>query len=243
MAALIKPINGPYGGMYYSCPIGKYGTGSHSYKITATDSMGVSSAGSGSFTVLAPPPPTIASVVVAEAGATKNGVFESNEALKITWSAASQNRIASQTMQVDGTLIKPINGPYGGLFYSGQLGKYAAGSHSYKITTTDSMGVSSVSTGTFTVVAPTNSGPTIRQVAVSQAKGRISWNAVDPDGVASPTLKIDGNAVSNVSGPYAAASGVNFSAAYGRSRPATIPTRSPLPTNAATCRVPAVRFS
>ncbi len=65
------------------------------------------------------------------------------------------------------------------------------------------------------MVAPTNSGPTIRQVAVSQAKGRISWNAVDPDGVASSTLKIDGKTVSNVSGPYAATSGVNFSAAYG----------------------------
>jgi hypothetical protein len=38
---------------------------------------------------------------------------------------------------------------------------------------------------------------------------------VDPEGVASCTLKIDGKAVSNVNGPYAAASGVNFSASYG----------------------------
>ena len=70
----------------------------------------------------APPPPTIASVVVAEAGSTKNGVLESNEALKITWAASSPNGIASQTMTVDGQAIAPINGPYGGLYYSCPIG-------------------------------------------------------------------------------------------------------------------------
>jgi hypothetical protein len=58
-------------------------------------------------------------------------------------------------------------------------------------------------------------GPTISGVTVSQAKGKISWNAVSSNGVASSTLKIDGVAVSNVGGPYTAASGVNFSASYG----------------------------
>jgi hypothetical protein len=54
-------------------------------------------------------------------------------------------------------------------------------------------------------------------VTVSEVKGKISWNAVDSDGVASSTLKIDGVAVSNVGGPYSAAPspGVNFSASYG----------------------------
>ncbi len=212
---LVKQINGPYGGTYYSCPIGKHGTGSHSYTITTTDAKGVSSTSSGTFTVLAPPPPTIAGVVVAEAGTTKNGVLESNETIKITWMARSQSGIASQTMQVDGTLIKPINGPYGGLYYSCPIGIWSAGSHSYTITATDTKGVSSNSTGTFSVAAAANSGPTIGQVVVSQAKGRITWNAADTDGVKSCTLKIDGTLESNVGGPYIAASGVNFSATLG----------------------------
>jgi len=58
-------------------------------------------------------------------------------------------------------------------------------------------------------------GPTISGVAVSQAKGVISWNAADSDGVASCTLTIDSKTISSIGGPYAAASGVNYSASYG----------------------------
>ena len=65
------------------------------------------------------------------------------------------------------------------------------------------------------MAAAANSGPTVGQVVVSQAKGRITWNAVDTDGVRSSTLQIDGTPVSNVAGPYIAASGVNFSAQLG----------------------------
>ena len=55
----------------------------------------------------------------------------------------------------------------------------------------------------------------ISQVVVSQAKGKISWNVFDPNGIAGSTLQIDGVAVANVTGPFTAASGVNFSAALG----------------------------
>jgi hypothetical protein len=160
------------------------------------------------------PGPVIGSVVAAEA-TPQNGKLESNEKLKITWAAASSLGIASQTLAIDGTKIKPINGPYGGLYYSCPIGKYGVGSHSYTITATDSNGVSSSNTGIFNVVTAANTGPTISQVTVSQAKGKISWNAVDSDGVAGSTLQIDGKAVPNVGGPYTAASGVNFSASYG----------------------------
>ena len=64
-------------------------------------------------------------------------------------------------------------------------------------------------------VGTTNPGPTIGSVAVSQTKGKISWNAVDSDGVAGCTLTIDNANVSSIGGPYAATSGVNFSAPYG----------------------------
>jgi hypothetical protein len=159
---------------------------------------------------------SIASVVVAEAGATKNGTLEPNEGLKITWGTTSAAALASQVMSVDGRLIAPINGPYGGVYYSCPIGTWAVGSHSYTIQAADSKGISSTSTGTFTVVDPPDSAPTIGQVVVSQTKGKISWNVVDPDGVASSTLQLDGALVSNVAGPFAAASGVNFSAPLGQ---------------------------
>ena len=80
---------------------------------------------------------------------------------------------------------------------------------------TDSKGVNGTVAGTFTVVAPPNPDPVIGQVVVSQAKGRISWNVVDPDGVsAGSAITIDGKSV-GVSGPYTASSGVNYSALLG----------------------------
>ena len=62
---------------------------------------------------------------------------------------------------------------------------------------------------------PASPGPTISQVGVSQAKGKISWNAYDANGVASCALTIDGKTISGISGPYQAASGVNYTVSYG----------------------------
>ena len=117
--------------------------------------------------------------------------------------------------------VSNVGGPYAaasGVNFSASYGTLAAGSHAYIITATDKLGNVSTLNGTFTLRAHrrhNRPGPTIGSVAVSQANGKISWNAVDSDGVASSTLKIDGNTISNVGGPYAAASGVNFSASYG----------------------------
>ena len=60
-----------------------------------------------------------------------------------------------------------------------------------------------------------NAGPTIGCVVVSTANKVITWNAADSDGVAGSSLKIDGVNVSQIRGPYAAAIGMNFSAAIG----------------------------
>jgi hypothetical protein len=60
-----------------------------------------------------------------------------------------------------------------------------------------------------------SSGPTIGGIVVSMAKNVITWNAVDSDGVAGASLKIDGVDISQVHGPYKATSGVNFSGAIG----------------------------
>ena len=38
----VTAMDGPYGGEFYSCSIGKQAVGNHSYKITVTDETGVS---------------------------------------------------------------------------------------------------------------------------------------------------------------------------------------------------------
>ena len=68
-------------------------------------------------------------------------------------------------------------------------------------------------TGTFNVAA--NPGPAVGGAVVLAEKGLMTWNAQDSDGVASASLMVDGKIVSQVNGPYAAASGVNFSGVFG----------------------------
>jgi hypothetical protein len=212
----VAPIKGPYSGLYYSCQIGTWTAGSHTFTITATDAQGGVSTSQGSFTVVQPVvvPPTIADVLVTEASATKNGVLESNDVLKVTWAASSPNRIASQTLEIDGSQVAAtaIKGPFGGLFYSCQIGKCNVGSHSYKITATDAQSVSSTSTGTFTVVAP--APPTIADVVVARTDAtttgafaptdslKITWSATSQIGIASQTLTIDGAKISPITGAY-----------------------------------------
>ena len=179
---------------------------------------------------------SVYSVVVAEATYT-NGTLESNENLKITWAISSAYSLASQTVTVDGKTITPISGPYSSIYYSCMIGTWAAGDHSYAIQSTDSKGVTGTATGTFTVVAPPDSSPVIGQVVVSQAKGIITWNVLDPDGVASSTVTIDGKTASAIYGPYQPSSGVNYSAPLGSLAGGQhIPIRSPRPTSWATIR-------
>ena len=92
------------------------------------------------------------------------------------------------------------------------------------------------------VMNPTLSfGPKISGVYVVPASGVMSWNAQSSKGVSGASLKIDGAADSKVYGPYPAASGVNFSGAFARWRPAPTPTRSSPPTPPATPRPPPAR--
>jgi uncharacterized protein YkwD len=189
----ISPINGPYSSLYYSSAIGAWPAGSHGYTITATDGRGITSTSTGSFNVVTPPPPVIASIVVAEAAAPKNGQFEPNETLKITWAATSARGIASQIVTVDGKTITPISGPFGGLYYRCVIGVWASGSHYYTITATDKTGISSTSNGQFNVAA----GPSICSVKVSTSGQSVSinWKIYAPSGVGSYALTIDGSAV------------------------------------------------
>jgi hypothetical protein len=220
-------IRGPYSGLYYSCSIGRWAAGDHTYTISTTDGSGRASSVTGTFTVAASTitGPTVASVVVAEAAAPKNSVLESSDTLRITWDATSPNRVAQQTVTIDGRAFSTINGPYSGRYFSCTIGKWAVGSHTYTIRSVDGYGASSTVTGTFTVVAPLVAMPTIASVVVAEASSpknyvlessdalRVTWDATSPNGIARQTVTIDGRAFSTINGPY---SGRYFSCTIGR---------------------------
>ena len=119
----------------------------------------------------------------------------------------------SSSLTVDGKPASQIHGPYtaaSGVNFSGVFGTLSAGTHNYVITATDKLGNSSQYTGTFNAT-----GPIIGDVVVVTAKGRMTWNVQDSDGVKSSSLTVDGKPASQIYGPYAAASGVNFSGVFG----------------------------
>ncbi|MFZ1934045.1 MAG: hypothetical protein WCB27_17460 [Thermoguttaceae bacterium] len=207
----VSQVYGPYqavSGVNYSAAIAALAAGTHTYVITATDKAGHSSSHSGSFDVVAPlnVGPTIGSVVFSAAKKA------------ISWNAADSDGVASSHLQIDGKNIAQIYGPYqaaSGVNYSASTAAVAAGDHSYVITATDKTGHSSTNNGTFTVVAAPATAPTISAVVVALAKNAITWNVVDPNGVASVSLLIDNKKASGISGPYAAASGANYYCSLG----------------------------
>ncbi|MEN6459328.1 MAG: hypothetical protein ABFC63_10400 [Thermoguttaceae bacterium] len=206
----VSKVYGPYtatSGVNYSASFGTLSAGSHAYVITAKDKAGNTSTYSGTIVVAANAGPTISSVVVSPAKGT------------MSWNALDSDGVASASVTVDGSSVSKVYGPYtatSGVNYSASFGTLSAGSHTYVITAKDTLGNTSTSTGTFTVAsAATNAGPTISSVVVSPARGIVSWNALDSNGVASASVTVDGSSVSKVYGPYTATSGVNYSASFG----------------------------
>jgi hypothetical protein len=179
-------------------------SGNHTYSITVTSGAGVTTRSAGVFAVSGP---SIGKIVVSTATGS------------LSWNSGSSNGVASVTLSIDGANVA-VCGPYAaasGYNYSGALGSLANGSHVYVITATDNSGRYSQYNGTFLIA---NVGPTISQAAVSVAKGTITWNAFDPDGVQTLSLTIDGVA-KKISGPYKAASGSNYSATFASLRAGT----------------------
>jgi hypothetical protein len=205
---LVTNTSGPFtaaSGVNFSGPLGPLSTGAHSYTITATDRLGNQSSTSDTFSISSQGP-TVSQVTVSEARG------------RISWNAASPRGVASATLQIDGTLVVGVVGPFSaasGVNFSAALPALAVGAHSYKIIATDGAGNQSTTTASFSI-SNVSSGPAISQVGVSEARARISWNALSAHGVASSTVTIDGGAASSISGPFAVASGVNFSAPLGQ---------------------------
>ncbi|MFZ1935319.1 MAG: hypothetical protein WCB27_02620 [Thermoguttaceae bacterium] len=207
----VSNVAGPFttanGSVNFFGPLGALGGGLHSYTITATDKAGNVSTISNTFNVNATGP-VISQVAI------------SQPTNKITWNVSDLTPIANSTLQIDGTTVLNVSGPFpaatGGENFSAPLGSLSIGTHTYFITATDMANNTSSSTASFSITATPGSGPTISQVVVSEATGRVSWNAVDPSGVVSSTLAIDGIAVAGVAGPFTASTGgVNFSGPLG----------------------------
>ncbi len=198
---------GPYSappGANYSGTFNTLGPGVHTYVITAINSNDNASHYSGTFIEAGP---IISAVDIVAAQAT------------ITWNVATttSTTFAGSAIWVDGQEVKNVFGPYtadtGGNF-AGVYGAIAGGSHTYVITATDGYGNWSEYTGTFSVA-----GPTISAVTVAAVQGLITWNAADSADVLNSGLTIDGTAVANVFGPYAATTGQNYSGAFGTLAP------------------------
>ena len=165
--------------------------------------------------------PTIGSVVLAANQGT------------ITWNTAAVTGIKAVALTIDGAGVSNVTGPWdasSGVNFEGVFGGISSGSHYYSITVTSGAGVTTRSVGVFAV-----SGPSIGKIAVSTATGWITWNAAGSNGVASTALTIDGTGIA-VCGPYAAASGFNYSVRSARLPTAATPTSSPLPTTPAVGR-------
>ena len=87
----------------------------------------------------------------------------------------------------------------------------------FRITPSDANGTGTAgATDAFTIDnSATNPGPIISSIVVVTAKGLMTWNAQDSDGVASTALTVDGVVVSKIFGPYTAPSGVNYAGVFG----------------------------
>ncbi len=206
-------VGGPYAatsGYYFSASYGNLTAGSHAYVITATDKSGQSTTLPGSFTV--PPPDTN--------GPTISGVSVSAAKGVITWNAADPSGIGSVALTIGSLPASKVYGPYSaasGQNYAGVMGSLAAGDYSYVITAHDKLGNVSTYNGSFHLDTPiAGPGPTISGVAVSAAKGVITWNAADSSSAISRVaLTIDNLPAARIYGPYAASSGQIYAGVMG----------------------------
>jgi hypothetical protein len=201
----VSAIYGPYAapsGVNYAGVFGSLPSGTHSYTITATDTLGLSSQYTGTFDV----GPTISSVVVATTASPP----------VITCRITTSTGVASTTIAVDGTYLA-VAGPYGTKYagnYAGLLGALSGGSHSYVIVATDANGASSSVSGTFTTTSSTGKGPVISSIVVATSANPpvITWRLTDSAGVKVTTVTVDGVYLT-VYGPYGSTTAGNYAGA------------------------------
>ncbi len=233
----VTPVYGPYAaasGVNFGVPLGTLSAGAHSYSIVATDKDGnpTSPPYTGTFIVVVedqerwvPYAPTPSQTYL-QASAGPTGVtvgvtltFTDTGYRVLDWGniVGSGNTIAVNAQIEDWTGLAMMAITTVGHSYD--LGALAPGTYTFTFMAWGKP----VESVTFTV----DTGPTISRVLVVEATGPrdgtlmasksllMTFNAVDPDGVASATVQVDGQNVTSVYGPYAAASGVNFGVPLG----------------------------
>jgi hypothetical protein len=200
---IVARLNGANVKSNYSASIGKLAVGRHVYSIKAINAKDAGFVVTGQIDVVAPIVPAITAVAVAEAGAARNGIAESNEKLRVTWIATSSNGVASQIVKVDGKRITPI-GHTGGSSYACPIGKRSAGDHVLVITTTDRKGVNSRYVGTLSVATTLAAGVSARSkngVLDSNERLVLAWTTAGQKRIASQPITVDSRLVSSISGP------------------------------------------
>jgi large repetitive protein len=204
-------VNGPTptsSGVRFDASLATLSNGPHTFTITVTDNVGNASTLTSNFTFTnqTVPGPALSSVVVSEARAL------------ISWNALDASGVTSSAISIDGSPVANVFGPFtapSGVNFSAPLNSLLAGTHTYTITAFNGLGSGTTISGNFILVATTTHDPMISPAVIAQAKGRITWNVFSPNPIASSTIQIDGVTAANVSGPFTASSGVNFSAPLG----------------------------
>jgi hypothetical protein len=101
---------------------------------------------------------------------------------RISWNAYDSQGVKSSALQIDGTSVS-VGGPYtasSGVNFSAALGSLATGTHTYKITATDSAGNVSTLNGSFTwgAAAAQNamaSAAALSALANSSNSAKVDW--------------------------------------------------------------------
>jgi len=177
---------------------GNLAAGSHSYQISAADSVAAVASSSKYWLTVKATIPTIKNV--------KATATTSADKVTITWTVYDYDSVAASTLKIDGRKITS------GISQSGSgttitytyKANVAAGKHTYAIDAVDAAVIAASAkqyAGTFTVKATT---PTVSGIASSNVEvgvgsatkpSTVQWKAYDIDGIKSYTLKIDGKAI------------------------------------------------
>lgn len=203
-------IHGPFApasgsGLNYTGFFGPVSAGgTHTFVITATNSIGNVSTAAGQFIATNGAGPVISQVVFSSVG--QFMTFNVDPATGVTLQVS-----------VDGITLpaNDISGPFtpasgAGRNYAAFFGPFAVGSsHTYVITATDGLGNVNMASGQFTVTS--QPGPVISQVAFSSTDQFMTWN-VDPALGVTLKLSIDGRTLpaADIRGPFTPASGTGL---------------------------------
>ncbi len=205
-------------------PFGPLAAGNHTYTLELTDLSGGYAKYEQPFDVAAAPipsgPPVIARMIVTEGliGSDNDGILETSDRVLVTWHVSNLAGVASRSFKVNGTSVVPnIGGPDAAGDYYATFGPLAAGSYTFTIDVSDTLGRSNSQTGQFNVIGTATAAPEVSHLLVTEAvngsnhnggldtadRVLITWHAATTTGIASQSVTIDNKTAAAVGGPNA----------------------------------------